>query len=144
MTQARKHQIDCSVTPYYHCINRCVRRAYLCGEDEISGRSYSHRKQWVVDQIKTLSDVFAIDICAYAVMSNHYHLVLHIRQAQAEQWTEQEVVQRWCGLFKGDALTERWMQGEALGAAARQAVSDTIDKWRQRLRSTNGANGSWM
>lgn len=133
MTQARKHQIDCSVTPYYHCINRCVRRAYLCGEDELSGRSYSHRKQWVVDQLKTLSDVFAIDICAYAVMSNHYHLVLHIGQAQAEQWSEREVVQRWCSLFKGDALTERWMQGEALGAAARQAVSDTIDKWRHRL-----------
>ena len=86
MTQARKTQIDPNTTPYYHCINRCVRRAFLCGEDRAIGRNFDHRKQWVVEKLKELDEVFAIDICAYAVMSNHYHIVLHINTERAEAW----------------------------------------------------------
>ena len=75
MTVARKHQIHIQTTPYYHCISRCVRRAFLCGNDNYSGKCFGHRRQWIADKIKHLSAVFAIDICAYAVMSNHYYLV---------------------------------------------------------------------
>jgi hypothetical protein len=49
------------------------------GKDE-KGRSFDHRKTWLVERIKFLAGVFAIDIAAYAVMSNHYHLVLHGRK----------------------------------------------------------------
>jgi REP-associated tyrosine transposase len=49
MPTARKYQISLSDTPYYHCISRCVRRAFLCGEDSVTGKSYDHRKQWVAD-----------------------------------------------------------------------------------------------
>ena len=72
MTQARRALVSAETTPYYHCICRCVRRAFLCGEDRLTGKNYDHRKQWVVDKLKALSEVFAIDVCAYAVMSNHY------------------------------------------------------------------------
>ena len=48
MTRARRSLIDRASTPYYHCIARCVRRAFLCGKDNFSGKSYEHR-QWVVD-----------------------------------------------------------------------------------------------
>tara|TARA_R110002012_G_scaffold317709_1_gene534672 strand:- start:270 stop:521 length:252 start_codon:yes stop_codon:yes gene_type:complete len=45
-------------TSYYHCVSRCVRRAFLCGEQ--GGKSFEHRRQWVEDRIHTLSEVFAI------------------------------------------------------------------------------------
>jgi len=75
MTVAREHQIHLESTPYYHCISRYVRCAFVCGKDKYSGKCHEHCRQWIVDKIKQLSTVFAIDICAYAVMSNHYHFV---------------------------------------------------------------------
>jgi REP element-mobilizing transposase RayT len=78
MTQKRASLISLSDTPYYHCVSRCVRRSFLCGVDPYSGQSYEHRRAWVEERLLYLCSVFAIDICAYAVMSNHVHLVLHV------------------------------------------------------------------
>ena len=78
MTRARESIIDLESTPYYHCICRCVRRAFLCGEDAFSGQSYEHRRQWIVERMAYLTEAFAIEVASYAVMSNHYHLVLRV------------------------------------------------------------------
>jgi len=78
MTQARSNLVSVSDTPYYHCISRCVRRAFLCGDDRYSGQSYEHRKGWFVERIATLSEIFTIDVAAYAVMSNHCYLVVYV------------------------------------------------------------------
>ena len=86
MTLARKHLIAPEDTSYYHVMSRCVRRAFLCGKDKYSGQSFEHRRQWVVDRIKFLSSVFNLDVCAYAIMSNHYHLVLKINST--DDWDE--------------------------------------------------------
>ncbi len=133
MTVARKHQIYIETTPYYHCVSRCVRRAFLCGSDKFSGKSYEHRKQWIVDRMKQLSGVFAIDICAYAVLSNHYHTVLRVDIEEAAHWAPDEVVERWCSLFKGPLLVNRYRAGELLSEAEHRALSDIVDEWRDRL-----------
>ena len=90
MTRPRKDLISISDTPYYHIVSRCVRRAFLCGTDPHTKQSYEHRRQWIEDRIRLLSSLFAIDICAYAIMSNHYHLVLHVDTQQAQSWSEEE------------------------------------------------------
>ncbi len=105
MTRARYTQVSLDSTSYYHCICRCVRRAFLCGQD------YEHRRQWVVDRLAVLAKVFAIDLCAYAVMSNHYHVVLRINRNKALSWTDEEVAERWMKLFSGPLIVKRWVKG---------------------------------
>lgn len=91
MPKPKKAQVSLTDTPYYHCISRCVRRAYLCGDDAVMGKNFDHRKQWLVDRIHLLSEIFAVDICAFTVMSNHYHIVVYIDSDQAKQWPDIEV-----------------------------------------------------
>lgn len=99
MPTARRQQIDLSVTPYYHCYVRCVRKAYLCGKDH-TGRSYEHRRAWIAQRLNTLANIFAIDIASYAVMNNHYHVVLHVDREKALSWQDDEIIQRWHKLVK--------------------------------------------
>ena len=73
-------------------VNRCVRRAFLCGQDAHSGQSFEHRRTWIVERIKQLAGVFAVDVAAYAVMSNHYHLVLRIDAERARRWSRDEEI----------------------------------------------------
>ncbi len=137
MPTARKNIISLDATPYYHVTARCVRRAFLCGVDAVSGNSYEHRRQWIEDRILELSQIFAIEICAFAVMSNHFHIVLHIDKATSCQWTDLEVCQRWHQLCKGTLLTQKFEQGESLSAVEHEAVSIKLDEWRLRLCSVS-------
>jgi REP element-mobilizing transposase RayT len=79
-----------------------------------------------------VASVFAIDICAYAIMSNHYHLVL--RLGSAEAWSDDEVIDRWLALHRGPLLVRQFREGRALNAAQRQTVSEIARVWRQRLQ----------
>jgi len=135
MTRPRKALISLADTPYYHVTSRCVRRAFLCGVDQYSGRNYEHRRLWVVDRIRLLSSLFAIDVCAYAVMSNHYHLVLKLCPSQLDELTDEQIMERWCALFKGPLLVQRHRNGEPLSAVERLTVSDIVKVWRSKLSS---------
>ena len=83
----------------YHCIARCVRRAFLCGVHPTSGHDYEHRKEWIRERLEQLASIFAIDICGYAVMSNHLHVILRARPDLVRDWSEEEVALRWKRLF---------------------------------------------
>ncbi|MCP4491337.1 MAG: transposase, partial [Gammaproteobacteria bacterium] len=124
MTRPRNTLISLADTQFYHVSARCVRQAFLCGIDHYSGRNYEHRRQWVVDRIRLLSSLFAIDVCSYAIMSNHYHLVLKLCPEQFDGQSDNQIMDRWCALFKGPLLIQRHRHGEALSAAERATVSD--------------------
>ena len=131
MPTSRGNQVDLAVTPYYHCITRCVRRAFLCGKDTYSGRNFEHRRDWVQERLRFLAGIFAIDVCAYAVLSNHLHVVLHVDSARAAEWSDAEVVRRYTTLHPMTKLDY-----EALPASKQRLQRDT---WRSRLYSL-----SWM
>ena len=133
MTSPRRTLIDLDSTPYYHCIACCVRRAFLCGEDSLTGNSYEHRKPWVVDRLKRLASIFAIEVCAYAVMSNHYHVVLHVDAQTAKSWSDWEVLQRWTKLFDGPLLVQQFLAGKILDQAQQQRLTEYVTAYRQRL-----------
>ncbi len=139
MPKARKQQISLDATPFYHCVSRCVRRAFLCGRDESSGYCFEHRRAWIEERVLQLARIFAIDVCAYAVMSNHYHLVLHINAADANSWSDFEVCRRWHQLYKGSCLTEKYLRNEALSTSEIDVVKNLIHQWRSRL-----ADISWF
>ena len=133
MATPRKQQISLVDTPYYHCVARCVRRAFLCGEDALSGQSFEHRRGWVEDKLHFLSQVFAIDVCAYAIMSNHYHVVLFIDEEKANQWSMNDVLERWHRLHKGTLLTQQYCRGDVLAKPLMDIVKATAEVYRKRL-----------
>lgn len=133
MPRPRKHQISLEATSCYHCTSRCVRRAYLCGLDPFTGKDYEHRRQWVEDRILFLGETFCIDVCAYAVMSNHHHVVLHINQQEVTNLSDEEVCLRWHRLYKGTLLTQKFLKGEKLPEVELLAVKTKLAEWRIEL-----------
>ena len=124
----------------YHCIARCVRRAFLCGKDPYTGQNYSHRKDWVLDRLRELAGLFAIEVCGYCVMSNHLHLVLRNRPDIAEQWSAEEIALRWCRVFPSrDDATGEPVEPDEHDLAMLMANYDRLAKLRKRL-----ANLSWF
>jgi len=133
MPTPRQQQISLSDTPYYHCISRCVRRAFLCGEDLTTGQSYEHRRGWIEERLLFLASVFSIDVCAYAVMSNHTHTVLHVDEEQVQNWSIHDVLERWHRLHKGTLFTQHYVRGDSLPDFALALVESSAETYRHRL-----------
>ena len=133
MTRARSQQICCQDTPYYHCISRVVRRAFLCGFDKTTQQDFEHRRQWMLDRLAKIEGVFCIDICAYAIMSNHYHLVLYINKKEIDSLSDQEVIVRWRKIYKGPDIIQRFIAGEELTKEHHELIAEIVAKWRERL-----------
>ena len=92
----------------YHCVQRVVRRAFLCGVDPLSDKSYDHRRSWIRDRLESLAGFFGVEIAAFAVMSNHLHVILRNRPDVVALWSDQdqEVARRWLTLFPGRVGTK--------------------------------------
>jgi len=133
MPKPRYAQVSLEATPYYHCVSRCVRRAFLCGVDAVSGKCFEHRRQWIEDKLLAQAQTFSLELCAYAVMSNHYHVVLYIDRETANNWSREEVIERWHRLFSGNLLSQRYLSGELLTKAELSVLDKAVATWRQRL-----------
>ena len=125
MPKPRRLLVDLQSTPFYHCISRCVRRAYLCGDDPLTGMNFDHRKQWLIDRMKTLARIFAIDICSYSTMSNHFHLVLRIDADRGRRLSDEQVVERYGGVFPKAV--------KKLKKVSESERHRLISLWRERL-----------
>uniref|UniRef100_UPI0013EC6D16 hypothetical protein n=1 Tax=Paludisphaera rhizosphaerae TaxID=2711216 RepID=UPI0013EC6D16 len=93
MATLRSKLVDESVTPWYHCVSRFVRRARLCGDGA------SHRKDWIVHRLRELVGIFAVDCAGFAVMDNYLHLLLRLDSPRVRGWSDEEVARRWLTLF---------------------------------------------
>jgi len=133
MTQARRSLIPEGSSGYFHCVNRCVRRSWLCGLDAVSGRSFDHRRGWIEKRLMELSTVFAVSLYAYAVMSNHLHVVLKVDAIAGTAWSDREVAERWCRLFP---CREDQVVGQmALRIQQIEADAVRLERYRSRLMS---------
>ncbi|HAS8443421.1 TPA: transposase [Vibrio vulnificus] len=112
-----------------------MRRSFLCGEDPTTQRNYEHRREWIKQKMYALSQVYCIDVCAYAIMSNHYHLVVHINREKALNLSNSDVIARWKQEHKLPTLVTRWLSGQLTSQAEIDMCMTIIESWRERLWS---------
>jgi len=101
MTYPRSEMVKPGEPGYSHCVSRCVRRAFLCGLDPVSGRDLEHRRGWIRDLLLARAESFAVSVLAYAVMSSHWHVVVHLNPQAVKGWSDEEVARRWLKAFPG-------------------------------------------
>lgn len=135
MTTARAHLVDAEKPGSYHIVSRCVRRAFLCGEDPDTGQDYSHRRKWIEQRMFHLSRYYAVEIDGYAIMANHFHLAVYFDPTVAKAWSSEEVAQRWVDAYPPKA-EESGLVTEEQKVTARAALLENpelLDARRQAL-----------
>ena len=135
MTYARSQLVDENTPGSYHCTSRCVRQSFLCGKDHATGKNFDHRKQWIENRLYLLAECFSVSLYAYAVMSNHLHVVLRVDPVTASGWSDEEVVRRWVKAFPGIRFDE---EGERQIEARMMALlvnPEKVQEIRTRLGS---------
>ncbi|WP_422381425.1 transposase [Marinicellulosiphila megalodicopiae] len=133
MTQARKRLVNYTATTKYLITCRCVRRAFLCGKDQYTNQDYEHRRGWLEDILLNLPTIFAIDIASYAIMSNHFHLVISVDTQKVESWSRIEIIKRWHKLYNGTVISQAFVQGAKLSDLEEKLLSESVVIWRERL-----------
>ena len=133
MTVARSKLVDVSVTRYYHCISRCVRKAFLCGE------GFAHRKRWIEDRLQTLSGCFAVSVCGFAAMDNHLHVLVRLEVDAVNGWSAEEVVRRWFTAYPPRAAT-----GEEIEVSQAWIAHQVKDEQRVAVLRARLASLGWF
>ncbi len=139
MAIKRSEQIDPENAGYYHLISRCVRRAFLCGDDPESGHNFDHRRQWIENRILELAQYFSIEIYAYAVLHNHYHLVVYSDPKAPQSWSDLEIAERWLKVFPGKYNNPKFATQRNLRLQAIIKDKGLLATYRERL-----GNLSWL
>ncbi len=106
-----------------HCVQRCVRKAFLAGVDAATGKDYGHRREWIRRRMEALASVYSCDVLSYAILSNHLHIILRNRPDVVQQWSDEEVAIRWLKVFPGRRIDEQL--GEPTETDVQTLVRDT-------------------
>jgi hypothetical protein len=93
MAIARARLVDLSVSRWYHCLWRCVRKAFLLGEGA------DNRKAWIENRLEELAQIFAVTVGGFSAMDNHLHVLVRLDPDIGTRWTGEEVVRRWGRLY---------------------------------------------
>lgn len=93
--KSRGEVVDPTEVQVFHALNRTVRRCWLFGEDPLTGINYDHRKHWIEERLRHFAAHFGIDLLSFAILSNHYHLMLRSRPDVVATWDDTEVARRW-------------------------------------------------
>ena len=141
MTLARGEIVNDAEVGVYHCISRCVRRAFLCGTDPYVGKSFEHRREWIRSRLNTLVEVFAIEVISYAIMNNHLHSLLRTRPDTSQAWSDEEIARRWITLFPRRRTKGQQEESEVLRIEAILAQPNKVKLYRKRLSSLSWFNG---
>jgi len=139
--QARGEYLNPNEVQIVHAVQRCVRRAFLCGRDAFTGQSFEHRRAWIRQRLEFLSGVFGIDCLTYTVLSNHVHVVLRSRPDVVREWSDRDVAVRWLRLFPG----RRETNGQLAAPDEHEVAMITGDTDRvTELRSRLSDMSWWM
>ena len=129
----RDEQFSADEISICHCVQRCVRRAFLAGVDAQSGIDYSFRKEWIRRRLEALASVFGIDVLSYAIMSNHLHVILRNRPDVVKTWSDEEVAIRWLRVFPGKRIEEHLAEPTDHDVQTLARNSERIAEIRGRL-----------
>jgi hypothetical protein len=128
MTMPRRQLVDVAVTRYYHCISRCIRRAFLCGE------GVTHRKAWIEARLEVLAKQFAVSVCGFAILDNHLHVLCRLDPGIADGWSAEDVVRRWIAVYPPSCLdidnpaaVQAWIDHQCRDTAR-------VTRYRERLQ----------
>lgn len=116
-----------------HCIQRCVRGAWLAGVDEQTGKDYSYRKEWIRRRLEALASTLGVDVLTYAIMSNHIHVILRNRPDVVATWSDEEVATRWLKVFPGRRIEEQLAAPTQSDVKALVNDAQRMQEIRQRL-----------
>ncbi|XOV88460.1 MAG: transposase [Pseudomonadota bacterium] len=142
MATPRSQLVDSETPLFYHLTTRCVRGSWLCGQDPRTGKNYDHRKSWVKQGLFTLARSFAIELYGYAIMSNHFHLIVRFDPGAARRWTNEEVVDRWLNCCTAINRANAMEAGFIRELKREQFLSQP--EQIQRLRNTLGSLSMFM
>ena len=118
-----------------HVMNRCVRKCFNLGLDKKTGKNYTYRRRKFEKELQKSVSGFAIDMLSFALMDNHFHLMLRSRPDVVNQWDDREVVRQWhklCPQFKNKDGSPIENPGDELVIPLTADV-DEVAKWRERL-----------
>ena len=136
MAIARAQLVDVSLTRWYHCVTRCVRRAFFLGEGD------HNRKQWLQIRLEELAEIFAVSVGGFSVMNNHLHLLLRLDPEVAQSWSDEEVVRRWGRLFpprdksrQSSPVSEHWVKWRLSDGHEDERHPHSVPRRRECARS---------